>query len=127
MATCRVQSAEEIRAPGAADPRRRWLLPLSIFAVMLVVYLCTAARNPVGLSMDAWSANFGSWRIAVSGDPTIGHLSVPALDGNPARFIWVVQDADGNDVIGRTPGVIAAGIPAYWLSASSKWFCGRER
>ncbi|MFZ2015908.1 MAG: hypothetical protein WAV00_18995 [Nocardioides sp.] len=102
-------------APPSAVRRRlgSWLVPVVLFLVASVVYGLTIAHHVI--SLDVWSANFGSWHLAQAGSPWLEGLRVPVLDGNPLRHEWVL-DVHGHTVIGRSPGVIAAAVPAYWLA-----------
>lgn len=92
-------------------PIRRWG-PLAVFGITFLVYAATFSHSFV--SPDVWSADFGAWHIAHTGNPWVDGLSMPPLDGNPYRGQWVAE-VNGHTVIGRSPGVIAASIPAYAL------------
>jgi alpha-1,2-mannosyltransferase len=91
-------------------PRRDLVTPAALFGVLLLLYAVTIAHSIV--SLDVWSANFGSWHLVRTGHPWIEGLRIPVLDRSPFRPEWVVQ-AHGHSVIGRAPGVIAAALPAY--------------
>jgi alpha-1,2-mannosyltransferase len=82
------------------------------------VYAATISHGLV--SLDVWSANFGSWHLARTGNPWIEGLRIPLLDDNPLRHEWVLE-THGHTVIGRSPGVIAAALPAYLLIGSSSF------
>lgn len=86
---------------------------LVLGASVFVVYALTAARSRV--SLDVWSANFASWHLVSTGTPWIDGLVIPPLE-NPLRHIWVVEAPNGHTVIGRSPGVVLAGLPAYLVS-----------
>lgn len=106
----------EDAAPSVVRRRLRVaLVPVGLFVVACVVYGLTIAHDLV--SLDVWSANFGAWHLARTGNPWIEGIWIPFLDGNPLRHEWVL-DINGHSVIGRSPGVIAAGVPAYWLARS---------
>jgi alpha-1,2-mannosyltransferase len=90
---------------------QRWG-PLAVFGITFFVYAATISHSFV--SPDVWSADFGAWHIAQTGSPWVDGLSMAPLDGNPARSQWVTQ-VNGHDVITRSPGVIAASVPAYLL------------
>lgn len=94
---------------GSGVRRSAVVLLASVFGVFLI----TTAHD--SLSLDVWSANYGSWLIATSGQPWLDDTVVPPLDSNPARDVWVVEAQNGHTVIGRSPGTIAAALPAYWL------------
>jgi alpha-1,2-mannosyltransferase len=88
-----------------------------LFVAVLFVYVPTIGHTLV--SADIWSANFASWHLARTHSPWVDGIPMPPLDNNPIRHEWVVQVA-GHTVIGRSPGVIAASLPAYalWHPAS---------
>ncbi len=90
---------------------RRWG-PIAVFGIAFVVYAATFSHSFV--SPDVWSADFASWHVAHTGSPWVDGLSMPPLDGNPVRGQWVAE-VNGHTVIGRSPGVIAASVPAYLL------------
>jgi len=103
-------------APSVVRRRlRSGLVPLLLFLVAALVYGLTIAHDVI--SLDVWSANFGSWHLAQAGNPWLEGIRVPGLDDNPLRHEWVL-DVHGHTVIGRSPGVIAAALPAYWLAGS---------
>ena len=89
-------------------------MPTLLLLGAFLVYALTVSHTLV--SIDVWSANFGSWHLARTGNPWIEGIPVPLLDHNPLRQEWVAQAANGHTVIGRSPGVIAAALPAYWLA-----------
>lgn len=104
-----------VPAPDTAIPSsvaRRWWPPLLLFAAFFVLYLATLGEDP---SPDVFSADFAAWHIAQTGDPVPDIGDYPALDHNIIRETWIVETSDGREAIGRAPGVIAAGVPAYWL------------
>jgi hypothetical protein len=94
--------------------RMNWVVPLSLFLLIFAAYALTATRTTV--SLDAWSANLASWRIATSGSASIEGLDLPELRDNRLEATWIVDDSDGNLTVGRSPGVVAAALPAYWIS-----------
>jgi alpha-1,2-mannosyltransferase len=99
--------------------RREWIAAGVVFALAFAVYALTIADDHVQLNLDAWSANYASWRIATTGKPWIEGLHIPSLDTNPIRDVWVIHAANGHTVIGRAPAVIAVGLPAYWITQPS--------
>ena len=82
-------------------------------AVCLITYLLTAAYTSV--SGDVVSANVLSWQIATTGSAEFTSSTYPAIDQHPARDIWVITTQDDREVIGRSPGAVAMGLPAYLL------------
>jgi alpha-1,2-mannosyltransferase len=95
------------------------LPPAVLLLVCSVLYAVTAARGFV--SIDLWTAHFASWRIATTGLPWLDGLhQLPGwLADSPIRGYWVIEDAHDRPVIGRAPGVVAAGLPAYAVLGGS--------
>lgn len=85
-------------------------MPLGLFAAVALVYLLTISPDP---SPDVYSADFAAGHIARTGDPVPDISDFPALDHNIIRETWIVETADGREAVGRSPGVIAASVPAY--------------
>ena len=81
--------------------------------VAFVVYAVTAGYP--ALTWDVVSANLLSWQIATEGNPHLDLTRVPSLDLHPLRHIWIVTTPTGHEVIGRSPGAVAAAVPSYWL------------
>ena len=103
--------------PDTLATRWRWALPAALFLVVTILYANTAAFSVI--SLDVRSANIASWRIAESGTPWIEGLDLPVLD-NDQRATWVIEPAaNGHSVIGRSPGTVIAGLPAYWIFGST--------
>ena len=92
--------------------RSRYWGPIAVFGIAFAVYAATFSHGFV--SPDVWSADFASWHLAKTGSPWVNGLSMPPLDGNPLRAQWV-SHIDGHVVIARSPGVVAASLPAYLL------------
>lgn len=107
-------ATDESQARRGVPP---WLVATLLFVVAFAVYAPTIAHASV--SLDVWSANYGSWHLATAGTPWIEGLRIPVLDHNPLRSVWVLDAANGHTVIGRSPGVIAVALPAYWISQPS--------
>jgi hypothetical protein len=87
---------------------------MGLFLVAFVVFAATASRDL--LCMDVWSANYASWMLATSGSPFLDDASVPKLDDNPLRWVWVQDAPNGHTVITRAPAVVVAGVPAHLLA-----------
>ena len=93
--------------------RTRWVgVVLSL--VVAVVYLTTAAYSAT--HVDTTSANVGSWRIATTGGPALDGIDVDTLHDAQVP-LFSLERADGHTVIVRSPGVVAAGVPAYLIDA----------
>jgi hypothetical protein len=105
----------EATLPSTTPARRRrtWLAPLVLFLSATAVYALTVVRT--SFSADIWTANFASWHLATAGNPWLEGIAFPAFDHNPLRGEWFL-DTNGHTVIGRSPGVIAVELPAYWIS-----------
>src|SRR5215204_3846164 len=100
-------------APHRVAPRAL----AALFIVTLAVFLLTAQRS--GGHMDYWTSNYASWHLVQTGTPWIEGLTVPELDENSRRFVWVIDPApNGHAVIGRSPGTIVVALPAYALFGS---------
>jgi hypothetical protein len=99
-------------AEGDHARRSRWLA-LLLFVVAFSIYLPTTVHGTV--SSDVWSADFASWHLVTAGTPHIDGLDIPRFAHDPNRDVWIQHLRDGHTVIGRTPGVIAVTLPAYWL------------
>jgi alpha-1,2-mannosyltransferase len=91
-----------------------WVPGTVLFFLAFGVFALTISHTVV--SVDVWSANYGSWHLATTGNPWIEGIRIPLLDDNPLRHQWVLDAANGHTVIERFPGVIAAPLPAYWIA-----------
>lgn len=81
-----------------------------LFVCTALVYAASAARNRV--SLDVQTAYLAAWRLAKAGTPVLDGLNLPILT-HPLRDVWITTDASGHAVVGRSPGVVLAGLPAY--------------
>jgi alpha-1,2-mannosyltransferase len=95
-----------------ASARSRLRTPLVLFAVSFVLYALTIGWD---LSLDAWTAHYAAWHLTQTGHGWLDLAALPVLDEHPLRQVWIVETADGREAIGRAPGVVAAGVPAYWV------------
>lgn len=103
----------------------RWL-PANVIAAIgvllacLVVYLPTAAEEATHIDVD--HAAVAGWRLAETGTPWLEELDVEAFaeehDFDP-KFIGPAPN--GHAVVHRSPGVVAAAIPAYWLAPGDEF------
>lgn len=112
-----MQEAAVDEHPVVSRTAPRWFGATLLFLAAFLVYALTVSHTVV--SLDVWSANFGSWHLATAGNPWIEGIPIPLLDHNPLRHEWVLEAANRHTVIGRSPGVIAAALPAYWLAQPS--------
>jgi alpha-1,2-mannosyltransferase len=104
------------QAVDETDPRHvppTWFAGALIFLTAFAVFALTISHTIV--SLDVWSANFGSWHLATTGNPWIEGIRIPLLDHSALRHEWVLDAGNGHTVIGRSPGVIAVALPLYWL------------
>lgn len=87
---------------------------LLLFLGLLAVYIPTCFTNHT--SIDVLSADYLSWHVANTGVPWFGHaVTLPGWHfGHP---LWVLPTSDGHWVITRSPGVVAASVPAYLLAS----------
>ncbi len=60
---------------------------LALFAVVFAIYAATADRY--GGHLDYWSANYASWHLAHTGSPFVEGVSIPELDDNSERLVWL--------------------------------------
>ena len=90
-----------------------WVVGSILFLLTFFAFAMTISHDLV--SMDVWTANYGSWHLAQTGNSWIEGIRIPLLDHNTYRHEWVLDAPNGHTVIGRSPGVIAAAMPAYWL------------
>jgi alpha-1,2-mannosyltransferase len=91
--------------------RRGWT-PVVLFVCALAVYGVTVSHGRV--SLDVWSSSFGAWHLTHEGKPWLDGIPLPFLDHNTLRAQWVIE-SHGHTVIARSPGTIAAALPAYLL------------
>ena len=95
-----------------ADRRTELLL----LAFCFLLYAVTAARS--GLCRDVWTSNYASWQLAVHHTPYIDGVSIPEIDDNALRWVWIQDAPNGHTVITRAPATVIAGVPAYLISGS---------
>jgi alpha-1,2-mannosyltransferase len=110
------------QTPERTQPATPWhrarRVEIVLFLVTFLVFAATASRSY--LCLDVWSANFSSYQIATTGSPYLDGLSVPELDGNSLRWVWIDDHApNGHIVVTRSPAVVIAGLPAYLLTQPS--------
>lgn len=94
-------------------PSRGSRTTMVLFSTVAVIFALTAAYTTV--SGDVWTANVASWQIVTHGNVWLDTIDFPPLDKHPTRDVWIVQLANGHEVIGRSPGAVAAALPAYAL------------
>lgn len=101
--------------PAEAGRGRR--TGIVLFLLTAVVYLASAGYDRVHI--DVMSADVGAWRIASTGAPWLEGLDQSRINDTKVPM-FVSPGADGHEVIARTPGVVAASVPAYlvrqWLT-----------
>ncbi|MDQ6524190.1 hypothetical protein RB608_11290 [Nocardioides sp. LHD-245] len=91
--------------------RRTARVGLVLFLLTAVLYVATAGYQRVHI--DVLSADVGAWRIAATGEPSIDGLDTSSINRSRVDLFSTVHD--GRTVIARSPGVVAAGVPAYAL------------
>ena len=107
------------RSTDAPPPRpaaRREVGRAAALLALLVglVYAATVATTLT--NDDASSASLGAWRIATTGTPWLEGLDTAAIGIARADDAFVAEAANGHEVVHRSPGVVAAGVPAYLLA-----------
>lgn len=100
-------------SPRPAGPRVWGVLVFLLFAVL---YVASASQDRVTVVNDVSSAAIGAWRIAETGQPWLddgdGEVSDIVRDDT-----WVTENSDnGRPVASRSPGVVAAAVPASWIA-----------
>jgi hypothetical protein len=100
------------RSDAPTTRRGCWI----VFTIGAAIFLATTAY--VSVSGDVWTASVASWQIATTGSPWLEMVDLPALEEHPLRYVWVLQLESGHEVIGRSPGAVVAGLPAYALFGS---------
>jgi alpha-1,2-mannosyltransferase len=109
-------STNHVRDEGA----RRARLFVALFFVMLFIAFGLTARHGNG-SWDYYTANYASWHLVHEGNPWLDEEgTVPGLEGDPEAGVWVMQAENGHTVVRRFPGVIAIGLPAYWIAQADE-------
>ena len=96
---------------------RRLLTGLGLVVIVLVVYLGTMATRGTN---DVESAAVAGWRFATTGSMSLDGLArhdLGTLSDQATDFLWTTTGAGGHEVISRSPGVMVAAIPAYWVWA----------
>ena len=103
-----------------SDPvsRRRRLAWLPAVALLLAVFGVTCATTTEASHIDVYSAELGAWRIAGTGTPWLEDVR-GAFPRGSGPGLWIGDGAAGHQVADRSPGVIAAGVPAYLLAGAS--------
>ncbi|GHJ58118.1 hypothetical protein NOK12_06370 [Nocardioides sp. OK12] len=79
--------------------------------VLLVVYIATVARDRV--VNDVLSAALAAWRIATTGEPWFDGFPLEQIPTAPHQHLWTGLADNGHVAVFRSPGAIAAGVPAY--------------
>lgn len=92
--------------------------PVAVGVLCAAIYLLTASYTFA--SGDVIATDVLSWQLGTTGDSTFEAGTYPPLDQHPGRSTWVIKDANGEEVIGRSPGAVVAALPAYFA------FGGRE-
>lgn len=88
---------------------RRLVGGFLLLTTVASIYVLTMATSYV--TNDVHSASIASWRIASTGQPWLDDVDPAALTGRDDLF--VIEASNGHDVAARSPGPIAAAVPAY--------------
>jgi hypothetical protein len=105
---CRADRCRTIAAVS-----RRAMVAWAVLLVPLALMLATMPTRPT--INDVTSAEVGGWRIGTAHTPWLDGVDLARLPHVDQARLWVEHTAAGHEVISRSPGVIAAGVPAYWL------------
>lgn len=97
-------------------------MPALVALLCSVVFAATASYSTA--SGDVTATNVLSWQVGTTADPVFEHSTFPPLDRHPGRAIWVIERADGEEVIGRSPGAVVGAVPAYALLGRSGFSIG---
>ncbi|WP_141002979.1 hypothetical protein [Nocardioides humi] len=101
--------------------RAVWALCWLLLATTYGLTISTSWR-----SVDIASAEVASWQIAHTGAPWLDNPeggrrtadgTASAGEWSELGLFWTYNEHNGRAVVRRTPGVIAAGVPAYWIQA----------
>lgn len=93
-----------------SHPWPRWYAPLGLMALLGSIYLVTLATYDV--TNDVQTTSLTSWRIAETGGPWLDGYDYSEWEPG-ANKLWVAEAANGHVVGFRSPGPVAAGVPAY--------------
>lgn len=105
------------RARWLASP---WAGALAVFLLCMAVYLPTAARTVTHLDVD--HAAVAAWRIAETGEPWMDDVDVEAFgEAHDFEPKFISPAPNGHVAVKRSPGAVAAGVPAYWLAPGSEF------
>lgn len=97
-------------------PRRDRWWALGVWVALLSVYVPTVGRTLPDI--DAYSATLEAWRIATAHTPWFDGFDFSQMSRVIAPQyvqIWIDHNGAGHLVSFRSPGVVLAAIPAYWL------------
>jgi hypothetical protein len=92
---------------------RRGRTELLLFLFFFTVFAVTAGRTH--LCLDVWTSNYASWRLATAHTPYLDGVSIPGLDNNIIKWVWIQDAPNGHTVVTRAPAAVIAGLPAYLL------------
>lgn len=94
---------------SASSRARRAGALTAVLALLLCAFGLTLATGKV--SNDVTSSSLGSWRIAQTGTPWLEDVDWQQYKG---KFgLWIGDADNGHTVAFRSPGPVAAGVPAY--------------
>lgn len=99
------------------NPRKARPVPVLAAALAgastFALYAITSARNV--LSVDVVGASLASWRIATTGAPWLEGIDVASIEGRTSTVALTSVMPNGHETATRSPGVVVAGVPAYFL------------
>lgn len=89
--------------------RTSWAAFGALLGVLMCAFGSTMATTLV--TNDVTSASLASWRIAQTGTPWLEDIDWQSYEQQSA--LWVAEAENGHEVAFRSPGPVAAGVPAY--------------
>jgi hypothetical protein len=101
--------------PGSSH--RQVLGLLVLFGLVFAVYAGTTSRDHT--NDDVYGAGLAAWRIAATGAPWLEGVDTAEIGIARNHSASAAPAPKGHLVVDRSPGVVAAGVPAYWLSGES--------
>lgn len=92
---------------------RRFGGGLAVVALFAVYAVSVNADYPMN---DVDSSSVAAWRIATTGAPWLDGIDTDAIAIRDPERLWLGETPDGHTVVYRSPGSIAAAVPAYLVA-----------
>lgn len=90
-----------------------WWADALVAAAAFVVLALSAGGTT---SIDVISADLGAWQIARTGEPSFESKDAVPLERELVDRLFWHDGPTGEVTVARSPGVLAAGVPAYWVA-----------